>query len=198
MTKFVNNFFSTALSSATSTIRDSASTKIRAGNEQDELNWQKANELSLKAACELQMSNGDSVAGSLYKVESGGNLQHLFISANRRLPVNSLEDFCSAQLLLHVLPEDGCFRVPLSRDRVRHMWNTRTRREHIGNTVVELSEEVVEECVRNGANFQRIGEACTGEEVRLIIHLIRVFCKHPIFFNNQEFAPFCNQEFVIK
>ena len=146
---------------------DSSSSRAKVDEEQDELNWEKANELALRAACELEMSNGDSAAGSLYEIESGGKLRHLFVSANRRLLVKAPDDLCKAQLLLHVLPEDGCVSIHLSDDRVCDVWNTRSRGEHTGNTVVELSAEAVRECISRGANFLKIGEARPGEEVRL-------------------------------
>ena len=133
----------------------------------EELNWKVANERTRKAACELKMSNEDSAAGSLYEIESGEQLRHLFVSANRRLLVKSFDDLCKAQLLLHVLPEDGCVSIHLSGDRVCDVWNTRSRGEHTGNTVVELSAEAVRECKSRGANFLKIGEARPGEEVRL-------------------------------
>ena len=137
------------------------------GDEQHQLSWKKANEVALKAACELQMSNGDSVAGSLYKARSGEQVRHLFVSTNRRLLVNSTDDLGNAQLLLNVLPEDKCQCVRLSGDRVHRVWNTRPRREHEGNTVVELSEEAARDCRKSGANFLKIGEARAGKEVRL-------------------------------
>ena len=155
------------LNSATSAVSDSSSTNAKAGYKQHQLSWKKANELALKAACELQMSNGDSVAGSLYEERSGEQVRHLFVSTNRRLLVDSPADFCNAQLLLNVLPEDGRLCVPLSCNRVHRVWNTRPRREHEGNTIVELSKKAARDCRKSGANFLKIGEARTGEEVRL-------------------------------
>ena len=154
--------------SATFAVSDSASTNAKAVDEQHQLSWKKANELALKAACELQMSNGDSVAGSLYESRSGEQVRHLFLSTNRRLLVNSTDDLCNAQLLLkNVLQEDECHCIRLSRDRVHRVWNTRPRREHEGNTIIELSEEAARNCRESGANFLKIGEARLGEEVRL-------------------------------
>ena len=122
MTMSVNKSYLTAsgeLNSATFSVNGSTSTKTEAnGDEQEGLNWEAANESARKAACELEMSNGDSAAGSLYEIELGGQLRHLFVSANRRLLVKSPDDLCNAQLLLHVLPEDGCVSIPLSGDRV--------------------------------------------------------------------------------
>ena len=154
--------------SAKATANGSTSTKTEAnGNEHKELNWEVANESACKSSCELEMSNEDSAAGSLYEIESGGQLRHLFVSANRRLLVKSPDDLCKAKLLLHVLPEDGCVSIPLSGDRVCDVWNTRSRGEHTGNTVVELSAEAVRECRKSGAKFLKIGEARPGEEVCL-------------------------------
>ena len=146
---------------------DSGSTRANVDEEQYKLNWERANELALRAACELQMSNGDSVAGSLYEARSGEQVRHLFVTTNRRLLVKSPADLCNAQLLLNVLTEDGRLCVPLSRNRVCDVWNTRSRGEHSGNTVVELSAEAASDCKLRGANFLKIGEAHTGEEVRL-------------------------------
>ena len=153
--------------SGTSAINDSTSTNAKAGDGQHQLSWRKANELALKAACEHQMSNGDSVAGSLYKARSGEQVKHLFVSTNKRLLVNSTDDLCNAQLLLNVLPEPERLCVLLSRDRVHSVWNTRPRREHEGSTIVELSDEAARVCMESGANFLTIGEARAGEEVRL-------------------------------
>ena len=170
MTMSVNKSCLTASgerNSATFAVNDSASTNAKAGDEQHQLSWKKANELALRAACELQMSNKDSVAGSLYEARSGEQVRHQFVSTNRRLLVKSLADLCNAKLLLHILPEDECQCVPLSRDRVHRVWNTRPRREHEGNTIVELSEEAVCDYKKSGANFPKIGKARAGEEVRL-------------------------------
>ena len=167
---FVNKSCLTASgerNSAIFAVSDSACTNAKAGDKQHQLSWKKANELAFKAACELQISNGDSVAGSLYEARSGEQVRYLFVSTNRRLLVNSLDDLCNAQLLLNVLPEDECQCVRLSRDRVHRMWNTRPRREHEGNTIVELREEAARDCKESGANFLKIGEARAGEEVRL-------------------------------
>ena len=153
--------------SATFAVSDSASTSAKAGDEQHKLSWKKANELAIKAACELQISNEDSVAGSLYEARSGEQVRHLFVSTNKRLLVNPLDDLYNAQLLLHVLPEDECQCVRLSRDRVHPVWNTRPRREHEGNTIVELSEEAASNFRKSGVNFLKIGEAHASEEVRL-------------------------------
>ena len=116
--------------------------KRKADEVQDELNWEKANRLALSAACELQMSNGDSAAGSLYREQFRGQTRYLFVSTHRRLLVKSPDDLSNAQLLLHVRPE-RCECIRLSRDKVCHVWNTRPHGEHTGNTVVELSDEAV-------------------------------------------------------
>ena len=131
------------------------------------LNWEKANRLALSAACELQMSNGDSAAGTLYREQSGAKNRYLFVSTHRRLLVKSPDDLSNAQLLIHVRPE-SCEYIPLSRDKVCSVWNTRPHGEHTGNTVVELSDETARMCLRKRAKFLRIGKARVGEEVHQI------------------------------
>ena len=118
------------------------------------------------------MSNEDSAAGTLYVEESRGQSRHLFISANRRLPVNLLNgasddchqflQLCNAQLL-----KVECSRISLSGDRVRHVWNTQPHGDHKGITIVELSDEAASECQSCGAKFLRVGEAHPKEEVCL-------------------------------
>ena len=144
--------------------------KRKADEVQDELNWEKANRLALSAACELQMSNGDSAAGSLFREQFRGQTRYLFVSTHRRLLVKSPDELSNAQLILHVRPE-RCECIRLSRDKVCHVWNTRPHGEHTGNTVVELSDETARLCRRKGANFLRIGKASSGEEVRQISFL---------------------------
>ena len=155
--------------SATAALGGPASTKTKSEEEQDELNWKQANDLALREACELQISNEDSVAGSLYEVESRGHseqLRHLFVSANRQLRVNSLYDLSNAQLLVFDDKSEIKRRsIALSREKVCHVWNTRPHGDHKGNTVVELSDEAARECRQSRANFLRIEEARRGEEV---------------------------------
>ena len=155
-----------------------SASKKRSDEVQDGLNWKKANKLALRATCDLKTSNGDSAAGILYKVESGGQTRYLFVSTHKRLLVKSPDDLCKAELLLHVLPEDECECIRLSRDKVCHVWNTRPHGEHTGNTVVELSDEAARACRIKGANFLRIGTASSGEEVRQIIPLR--YCKNSV------------------
>ena len=147
---------------------DNGYTNENANEEQDALNWKKANELAFRAACELKLRNGDSAAGTLYETVSRRTHRHLFISANRRLQFNSPDDLCNSQLLVFdVQNEVMCQSIALSRDKVLRVWNTRAHAAHAGNTVFELSDDATSECQSRGANFLRVGEARVGEEVRL-------------------------------
>ena len=157
---------------------DSGSTKVKVdeNERQNGLNWEKANELALGEACRLKTSNEDSAAGSVYKVEAGGQTSYssLFVSTNtlRWLLVNSTNNLCSSQL--HVVPEDECERIHLTRDRVCHVWNNRPRGKHKGNTAVELRDEAAIECWSSAANYKTIktskrsktSKVHSGEEVR--------------------------------
>ena len=130
------------------------------------MGFEAVNKLARKAACELKIKNNDPVAGTLCKVELGGQFLHLFISTNKRLPANLPDDLSNAQLLLRDLSiKDECINISFAGDKVRHVWNTRPRGEHSGNTVVELSDKVVKDCLSVGANFLNIVEVRPGEEV---------------------------------
>ena len=167
MTTFVNRCSSTTFRARRSAPdADSGFSSAKTGEEQDELNWEKANEFARSAACELELSNGDSAAGTLYEVESG---KHLFVSVNKRLPFNSPNFLCNAQLLLNFceLREVECNRITLSGTRVCHVWNTQSHGDHTGITIVELSDEAAIKCQSRGAKFLRVGKAHTDEEVCL-------------------------------
>ena len=162
------------------TAADICSTSSIIDEEQDELNWKQANDLALRAACELQMSNGDLAAGSLYKLEWEGQLRHLFVSANRRLPINSPNDLSNAQLLVFDDKSEIKRRsIALSREKVCHVWNTRLHWQNDGKTVVELSDDTANECRRTGANFLKIDEARAGEEVCVVLNQFFQICRTP-------------------
>ena len=117
------------------------------------------------------MGNEDSASGTLYEVESGGQFRHLFISANRRMPVDSPNVLCNAQLLLNRAISESCevecSHIFLTSDRVHNVWNTQPQGDHKGITIVELSNEVAVECQSLGAKFLRVGKAQPNEEVCL-------------------------------
>ena len=101
-----------------------------------QMDFEAVNKHARKAACELKIGSRDPVAGTLYKVESGGQLFHLFISTNKRLPANSPDDQSNAQLLLRDLSiKDECIKISFAGDKVRRAWNSPPRVEHSGNTV---------------------------------------------------------------
>ena len=158
------------LNSATFDVSHSTSTTLqaKAGDDAGRLRWKKANELALKAACELQMSNGDSVAGSLYEAQSGEQTGICSSPLTNGCSSTQLMSYATRNFFLKTFCRR---RVPkcvcLSRDRAHRVWNTRSRREHEGNTVVELSAEAAKDCEESGATFLKIGEAHTGDEVRL-------------------------------
>ena len=116
----------------------SKSTKSVTCEKYGQLDCEAANKHARKAACELKIGSRDPVAGTLYKVESGGQLLHLrvFISTNKRLPANSPDDLSNAQLLLRDLSiKDECINISFAGDKVRRAWNSPPRVEHSGNTV---------------------------------------------------------------
>lgn len=128
--------------------------------------WRKANELAAQGACELKLHNvnEDSVMGTLFERKIKGRLIYLFISTNERLPANSLDDLSNAQLLFHDIYKKEC--IPLSPDKVLHVWHSLPRGAHPGNTVVELNDDVAEEVRTRGADFIRVEDVHPGMEVQ--------------------------------
>ena len=110
-----------------------------------------------KALCILLTRSKLSVDGILYEVNFGGKLLSLFIATETE-PTTSQNDLCDAVLNFPTLQ----MQIPLSRDRVAHVWCLRLTK----STVVELSNEAAIECRSRGAKFLKVGEVCRCEEVR--------------------------------
>ena len=115
------------------------------------------NEDTRNALCILQTRSKLSVEGVLCKAKFGGQLLSLFIATERE-PTTSQDDLCDAMLNFPILK----MQIPLTRDRVAHVWCPRLTK----STVVELSTEAATECMLRGANFLNVGEVCRCEEVR--------------------------------
>ena len=115
------------------------------------------NKNTRNALCILQTQSKLSVDGVLCEAKPGGQVLSLFIATERE-PTTSQDDLCDAVLNFPTLK----MQILLPKGRVAHVWCPRLTK----STVVELSNEAVTECRLRGANFLKVGEVCSCEEVR--------------------------------